>query len=106
MQPSYVHYEKTMGLNRRPGVMSKFRITELSGVDRPAQEGARAVIMKKAAPPAPSPEPVTFAKRREATRDALDALATAKARAEGISFAKAYDRLCVEMGPALGPHLV
>jgi hypothetical protein len=32
----------------RPGVMTRFRIDELSGVDRPAQEGAIAAIMKAA----------------------------------------------------------
>lgn len=31
-----------------PGVMSKFRISELSGVNSPAQAGARAVFMKRA----------------------------------------------------------
>jgi hypothetical protein len=31
-----------------PGVMTKFRIDELSGVTRPAQGGAKAVIMKRA----------------------------------------------------------
>jgi hypothetical protein len=30
-----------------PGIMSKFRIGELSGVNRPAQTGARAVFMKR-----------------------------------------------------------
>lgn len=30
-----------------PGVMTKFKISELSGVDRPAQGGARAVFMKR-----------------------------------------------------------
>jgi hypothetical protein len=30
-----------------PGVMTKFRIRELSGVDQPAQAGARAVFMKR-----------------------------------------------------------
>lgn len=34
-----------------PGVMTKFKIKELSGVDRPAQAGARAVIMKRAETP-------------------------------------------------------
>jgi len=31
-----------------PGVMTRFVIRELSGVDRPAQAGARAVLMKRA----------------------------------------------------------
>lgn len=31
----------------KPGVMTKFRIDELSGVDNPAQKGARAAIMKR-----------------------------------------------------------
>lgn len=30
-----------------PGVMTKFKIAELSGVDRPAQKGARVAIMKR-----------------------------------------------------------
>ena len=30
-----------------PGIMTKFRIAELSGVDKPAQEGARVAIMKR-----------------------------------------------------------
>jgi hypothetical protein len=37
--------------NSRPGVMSRFRVHELSGVDVPAQVGARAVILKAASPP-------------------------------------------------------
>lgn len=41
-----------------PGVMTKFRISELSGVDSPAQKGARAVIMKRAQP---TPEEIAAA---------------------------------------------
>jgi hypothetical protein len=42
-----------------PGTMSRFRIDELSGVDRPAQKGAKAVIMKRdSANPTPVPETV------------------------------------------------
>ncbi|WP_372783471.1 hypothetical protein [Phenylobacterium sp.] len=95
------------------GVMTRFRIHELSGVDTPAQEGARAVIMKRGGGRAddPSviaePEPVVdFAARKAATREAVDALAKAKAKAEGCTFEKAFDRLCVEMGPALGANLI
>ncbi len=35
-------------LPTRKRIMRKFRIDEISSVDRPAQEGARAVIMKRA----------------------------------------------------------
>lgn len=37
---------------KRKTIMKEFRIDEISAVDRPAQEGARAVIMKRAAPQA------------------------------------------------------
>lgn len=37
--------------------MTKFRLHELSAVDVPAQEGARAVLLKRAGPlPSPGPE--------------------------------------------------
>lgn len=42
-----------------PGIMTRFKINELSGVDRPAQKGAKAVIMKRdSAPQTPVPETV------------------------------------------------
>ncbi len=78
-------------MSKLPGRMTRFRIDEISGVPKPAQEGARAVIMKSDA----RDVPVDWTARRGAVRAGLEALAKDKARVEGTTFAKAYDALLV-----------
>jgi hypothetical protein len=88
-----------------PGTMSRFRITELSGVTKPAQEGARAVFMKRAAdPPARDPEPSEpstpegWAARRTAVEKACEAIAAEMVTASDgkLTFEKAFDQLLRE----------
>lgn len=43
-------------MTRRARIMNKFQITEISAVDEPCQAHARAAIMKRAAPGAPTPK--------------------------------------------------
>jgi len=87
---------------RFAGVMSRFRIDELSAVDAPAQTGAVAAIIKRAEPSLV----VDFSLRKAATRDAVTALAKVRAREDGITFERAYDAVVIEMAPMLGPNLI
>jgi len=102
-----------------PGVMTRFVIRELSGVDRPAQAGARAVLMKRAnSLPgededegsdgdikkmiARGAEIQKVAGRKAAERaepgDLIDWAGTAKARAKekGLTFFQAYHQVLDE----------
>ena len=84
------------------GVMTKFKIHELSAVDQPAQVSAYPAFVKRA----DASQEVDFSVRKAATRDAVTALAKARARADGVSFERAYDAVVIEMAPALGPNLI
>lgn len=79
---------ETFGKNLK-GRMTKFRISELSGVDRPAQAGATVAILKRAR----DPEPIDWVARKAACREAVDALAKARASTAGVSFEKAFSQL-------------
>ncbi|HEY2707558.1 MAG TPA: hypothetical protein VGI95_05845 [Caulobacteraceae bacterium] len=87
-----------------PGVMTRFRLTELSGVTKGAQAGARVAILKRADPaPTTSRDPADaegWAARRLACQDALEAVAKSRASAEATTFAKAYAAILAEE-PAL-----
>ncbi len=78
-----------------PGVMSRFRITELSGVDRPAQAGATVAIIKR-----DDRQPITAdeqaANSRAAATAFLNAAAQKRAAVTGVSFEKAYAAIVLE----------
>jgi len=84
------------------GRMTKFRITELSGVDRPAQIGAKALIMKRSQDPALEVDPAI---RKAAISAGLDALAETRAAKTGETFAKAYAAI-ITAEPALYEALI
>lgn len=75
-------------------IMKEFRITEISGCDLPAQEGALVAIVKSANPPRveqTNMQEQTFTKA-EASH-AIDALASAYARDNQMTFEAAYAEL-------------
>ncbi len=87
---------------RRRRVMRSFRISEISAVDRPAQAGARAVIMKRAGGGAPTGarsvnEPYAIMRRCE---DEIDRLADVCKRG-GETREQATSRLVVEGYPLM-----
>ncbi len=80
------------------GRMTKFRITELSGCTKPAQEGARAVFMKRDGSSDDEPAPVdpapSFSLDWDAIKahalDGLQKTAQELARRTGCTYEKAY----------------
>ncbi len=87
---------------RRRRVMRSFKISEISAVDRPAQAGARAVIMKRAGGGAPTGagpvnEPYAIMLRCE---DEIDRLADVCKR-DGETREQATSRLVVEGYPLM-----
>jgi hypothetical protein len=76
-----------------PGRMSKFKLTELSGCDRPAQAGATVAFLKREdgiPPAAVEPDPVI---RKAAVLAGVEALAKARAADSGVSYERAYSDL-------------
>lgn len=85
-------------MTARRNIMRKFVIGEISAVDVPCQEHARAVIFKRDSPPQEprlerieAPAGDDWSKRRETALQALQAGAEALSKAEGLSGPAAYD---------------
>lgn len=83
---------------RRRHDIRRLKLNELSLVDNPANQHAHVSIFKRAdpVPTVAEAEPTTvemFAKRREATHEAVEALAIEKAKTLGCTVEQAYTQI-------------